>query len=112
MNSSELKEIAEGLIKTTELAGNKSVDLQEKGLKIIRKPDDTLIARSGTLNSDGTDGKMYYDTASGDLNAAGHYKLQGRVSLSSSTYYTTIYNFQVHAQMKKLRHLIFLNFYN
>ncbi len=65
----------------------------------IRKPDDTLIARSGTLNSDGTDGKMYYDTASGDLNAAGHYKLQGRVSLSSSTYYTTIYNFQVHCNV-------------
>ena len=44
MNSSELKEIAEGLIKTTELAGNKSVELQEKGLKIIRKPDDTPVS--------------------------------------------------------------------
>jgi hypothetical protein len=65
----------------------------------IRKPDDTLVARSGTLNTDGTDGKMYYDTVSGDLNAAGHYKLQGRVSLSSSTYYTTIYNFQVHCNV-------------
>jgi len=44
MNSSELKEIAEGLIKTTELAGNKSVELQKKGLKIITKPDDTPVS--------------------------------------------------------------------
>ena len=35
MNSSELKEIAEGLIKTTELAGNRSIELQKNGLKII-----------------------------------------------------------------------------
>lgn len=65
----------------------------------IRKPDDTLIARSGNLYTDGTDGKMYYDVASGDLNAAGHYRLQGRVDLSSSTYYTNIYHFQVHCNV-------------
>ena len=39
----------------------------------IRKPDDTLLARSGNLHTDGTDGKMYYDLASGDVNVAGHY---------------------------------------
>jgi NAD/NADP transhydrogenase alpha subunit len=65
----------------------------------IRKPDDTLLARSGNLHTDGTDGKMYYDLASGDVNVAGHYKLQGRVSLSSSTYYTNVYNFQVHCNI-------------
>lgn len=65
----------------------------------IRKPDDTLIARSGNLHTDGTDGKMYYDIVSGDLNAAGHYRLQGRVALSSSTYYTNIYHFQVHCNV-------------
>ena len=43
--------------------------------------------------------KMYYDLASGDVNVAGHYKLQGRVSLSSSTYYTNVYNFQVHCNI-------------
>ena len=35
MNSSELKDIAEKLIETTELAGNKSVELYSKGLKKI-----------------------------------------------------------------------------
>ena len=43
MNSSELKKIAEGLIKTTELAGNKSVELYKKGLKKIIKPDNSPV---------------------------------------------------------------------
>ena len=66
---------------------------------IFRKPDDEVIVRSGVLTGDGTDGKMYYDIVSGDLNAAGHYRLQGRVALSSSTYYTNIYHFQVHCNV-------------
>ena len=44
MNNSELKKIAYDLIKTTELAGSKSVELQKKGLKIITKPDNTPVS--------------------------------------------------------------------
>ena len=65
----------------------------------IRKPDDGLLARSGTLHTDGTDGKMYYDIDSGDLDEAGHYRLQGRVATPSGTYYTNIYHFQVHCNV-------------
>ena len=65
----------------------------------IRKPDDTLLARSGILYTDGTDGKLYYDIAAGDLDMAGYYKLQGRVSISTSTYYTNVYDFQVHCNV-------------
>tara|TARA_E500000331_G_scaffold288912_1_gene284495 strand:- start:651 stop:956 length:306 start_codon:yes stop_codon:yes gene_type:complete len=65
----------------------------------IRKPDDGLLARSGNLYTNGTDGKIYYDIASGDLNAAGHYRLQGRVATPSGTYYTNIYHFQVHCNV-------------
>ena len=43
MNSDELKNIAENLIKTTELAGNKSMELYEKGLKTIIKPDNSPV---------------------------------------------------------------------
>ena len=57
------------------------------------------MSRSGTLNTDGTDGQMYYDIAAGDLDEAGLYKLQGRVSIGTSTYYTNIYNFQVHCNI-------------
>tara|TARA_Y100000817_G_C16816096_1_gene526607 strand:- start:511 stop:1290 length:780 start_codon:yes stop_codon:yes gene_type:complete len=43
MNSDELKTISENLIKTTELAGNKSMELYEKGLKTIIKPDNSPV---------------------------------------------------------------------
>ncbi len=43
MNNNELKEIAEGLIKTTELAGKTSIELYQKGLKKIIKPDNSPV---------------------------------------------------------------------
>jgi len=43
MNNNELKNIAENLIETTELAGNKSVELYKKGLKTIIKPDNSPV---------------------------------------------------------------------
>ena len=65
----------------------------------IKKPNDTVLARVGTLHTDGTDGKMYYDIAAGDLDEAGQYKLQGRVSIGTSTYYTDVYHFRVHCNI-------------
>jgi hypothetical protein len=62
---------------------------------IFKKPNDTVIYRSGTLYTNGLDGKVYYDTVAGDLDEPGLYKLQGRVALPSGTYYTDIYTFQV-----------------
>jgi hypothetical protein len=61
----------------------------------FKKPNDTVFYRSGTLYTNGSDGKVYYDTVAGDLDEPGLYKLQGRVALPSGTYYTDIYTFQV-----------------
>ena len=38
MNVNELKNITENLIETTELAGNKSIELYSKGLKKLLNP--------------------------------------------------------------------------
>ena len=46
MNSNELKSIAENLIETTELAGNKSIELYKQGLKKIIKPDNTPVTNA------------------------------------------------------------------
>ncbi|NDD83226.1 hypothetical protein EBZ38_02965 [bacterium] len=62
---------------------------------IFKKPSDNVFYRSGTLYTNGADGKVYYDTIAGDLDEPGLYKLQGRVSLPSGTYYTDIYSFEV-----------------
>ena len=43
MNNNELKDICEKLIKPTDFAGKKSIDLYKKGLKKIIKPDNSPV---------------------------------------------------------------------
>jgi len=43
MNSVELENIAKNLIETTELAGRKSIELRDQGLKTIIKPDNSPV---------------------------------------------------------------------
>lgn len=66
---------------------------------IFKKPDDEIVNKTGTPFSDGTDGKVYYDTLAGDLDEAGLYKLQAKVVLTNGTYYTDIYTFHVHCNL-------------
>lgn len=65
----------------------------------IKKPDGTILTRVGSLETDGTDGKMYYITVSGDLDKAGSYKIQGQVVLPSGSYYTSTATFKVHCNL-------------
>ena len=44
MNKNELKNIAEGLIETFNIAGQESIDLYNKGLKIDIKPDNSPVS--------------------------------------------------------------------
>ncbi len=44
MNKSELKNIAEGLIETFNIAGQESMDLYSNGLKIEIKPDNSPVS--------------------------------------------------------------------
>lgn len=62
---------------------------------ILKKPDGQNYTKTGTLLTDGTDGKMYYTSVNGDFNAAGNYKIQGIVELSGGTFYTSISTFKV-----------------
>lgn len=79
------------------------VDLSSASLLQInfRKPDDEVINRTGSTLTDGSvvSGVMYYDTLAGDLDEAGHYKVQGKVTLGSGTYYTNIHTFKVHCNL-------------
>ena len=65
----------------------------------IKKPDGSILTRSGTFETNGTDGKMYYATVSGDIDTAGSYKLQGRVTLSNGSFYTSTVTFKVHRNL-------------
>lgn len=50
----------------------------------FRRPDRTTFLRTGSLTTDGTDGKFQYATIAGDLDVAGDcWKRQGHVSIPS-----------------------------
>ena len=66
---------------------------------IIKKPDGVSYTKSGLLYTDGTDGKMYYNSTSGDFDTPGNYKLQGKVVLAGGTYYTSISDFKVYCNL-------------
>ena len=67
---------------------------------IFKKPSDTIVYRSASgVNDQMSSGIMLYDTWAGDLDAAGHYKLQAKVALPSGTYYTDIHTFKVHCNL-------------
>ncbi len=66
---------------------------------ILKKPDGQTYTKTGILYTDGTDGKMYYTSVDGDFNAAGNYKLQGKVVLAGGTYYTSISDFKVYCNL-------------
>ena len=90
-------------LKITVLDGSSTVDLDSATLRQLelKKPDDTSVTRTASVFGDGSgsSGVMYYDTVAGDFDQTGHYKLQGKVSLTSGTYYTDIYTFKVHCNL-------------
>jgi flagellar basal body rod protein FlgG len=66
----------------------------------IKKPDGTLLTRTGIFTTDGTDGKIYYVTVAGDTDVAGTYKIQGRVTFpSTASYYTSSATFHVECNL-------------
>lgn len=65
----------------------------------IKKPNGSILTRTGLLETDGTDGKMYYITVAGDLDKAGNYKIQGKVILPSGSYFTSTATFKVHCNL-------------
>ena len=52
MNKQELKHIAEGLINTFDLAGNESIQLYKKGLKIEIKKDNSPVSNGDLIVND------------------------------------------------------------
>ena len=84
--------------------GTSVVDISSATSLVIdfRKPDDTIINRTGSTLEDGSasSGVMYYDTVAGDMDAAGNWKLQGKITLSSTgVFYTDIHTFKVHRNL-------------
>lgn len=57
---------------------------------ILTRPDGSYINPVAVFKTDGTDGKLQYTLVSGDLNQAGKYSLQAKVTFASGTYYSEV----------------------
>ena len=81
--------------------GSTAVNISSASTKqiIIKKPSGTKITANTAFSTDGTDGKMYYNTVLDDLDEAGTYQLQGKVILSDGTFSTDITKFKVHRNL-------------
>ena len=81
--------------------GSSAVDISSATTKqvIIQKPSGDKITANTAFSSDGTDGKMYYNTVAGNLDEAGTYKIQGKVIISDGTFFTDITTFKVYRNL-------------
>jgi hypothetical protein len=53
---------------------------------IFKKPSGTILTKTATFLTDGTDGIIYYTSISGDLDEIGAWKLQAYLHDGSSNY--------------------------
>jgi hypothetical protein len=61
----------------------------------FKKPDGTVISRTGTLYGSGTDGKMKYTTVSGDIDQAGRWSIQAAATIGGWIGRSDIHQFVV-----------------
>jgi len=55
----------------------------------FKKPNGTTVQKTAVLVGTGTDGKVYYQFVTGDLDVAGAWIAQAKVVLPGGTWYTT-----------------------
>lgn len=65
----------------------------------LKRPDNTAITRAGTFQTSGADGKIVFTTIAGDLTIEGTYKIQAFIVLPAWTGYSSIGEFEVHANL-------------
>lgn len=83
-------------INVVDSAGNsQSISDATDILFLLEKPNESIISRSGILTTDGSDGLIQYTVASGDLDMAGIWSIQGRVFTPGGSYSTSISEFRV-----------------
>ena len=66
---------------------------------IFRKPDETVVTKTASFTSDGTDGKIRYSIIADDLNMVGKWSIQGKVIIPAGTWHTDIDIFQVYPNL-------------
>jgi hypothetical protein len=63
---------------------------------LFLKPSGELLTKAGSLETDGTDGQLYYISASGDLNEVGTWKMQCNIIIGTFNWHSDVISFKVH----------------
>ena len=63
---------------------------------IFLKPDLSSHTKTASFVTDGSDGKIYYTAASGDIEQDGFWRIQGRVTFASGSWSTNTTQFIVY----------------
>jgi hypothetical protein len=75
-----------------------AVDISGASVKqlIFQKPKAFVrVVQNANFYTDGTDGKMFYTSVSGDLDTLGTWKIQGILQIGTSVWSTDIHTFDV-----------------
>lgn len=62
---------------------------------IFRKPDGTIVVKTASFVTDGTDGRIQYVTVSGDLDQAGRWRRWAKLTISGGPKTSTVRAFDV-----------------
>jgi len=66
---------------------------------LLMGPNDTAVTKTATLVTDGTDGKAKYVIVADDLDTAGTWKIQGKVTFATTIYHSDVHTFTVYKNL-------------
>lgn len=68
------------------------LDISTSTSKIIyfTKPDGSLLVKTASFVTDGTDGQVHYATIDGDLDQPGMWKIQAAIEFGSGSMYSSV----------------------
>ena len=65
----------------------------------IADPDGVTVKSDATFTTDGSDGKIYYDTLAATFDQAGDWQVQGYVVTATGTWHSDIQDLKVYANL-------------
>ena len=67
---------------------------------LFRKPTATILTKTASFTTDGTDGQIDYTTISGDLDTTGTWEIQAKVITSAGTWFSDKGSFEVYPNVE------------
>jgi len=66
---------------------------------ILKKPSGTNLTKTASFTTDGSDGKIQYVIADGDMDEIGTWKIQGVVTIGAYTWHSNFESFKVYRNL-------------